>query len=489
MSAPIISLNQIDGKKLFGSENADLEDAELFESYSLDKTSFLDIYNPKRKIGLLCAYKGCGKSAVLRLISNKFKSPELAIVVKIAAQEYSPDIDSSDPADWMKGWRKIFLRQIASEIGASIKAAYSDDSTHLVEVAENYGFRNSNIVGYITKRVSEKYQLSKTPLSLEEGINKRIERYLSDKDIPVWLLIDDVDLNFRNEPKIKAKIVGFLNAIKSLSTQIPDLRIRSTIRPNIWAILAEEYDSVNQLKEFRINLDWSDQDIKDLLQKRVSSFYDRTGVRFTPTTTDKGRGWIKCVFHDPMNWGKSERAPHVVLDTLSRNRPRWLIELCKLALETAKANKHTLIGLDDIEVNLPEFGAARIVDTVAEYSSECPSISPLINCFSGQEKTWTHEGLENFIKKSVLELLPLKIHGITGKPTAKNVIKFLYYIGFLSCRIDNDDGSYEHKTFIDNPTFLSTNFTTKTFHTWEIHPVFVEGLGMTHRSPVKRIKL
>jgi len=486
MQNPIIPIAQIDGDNLFGRENADLEDSELFESYSLDKQSFINIYDPKRKIGLLCAYKGCGKSAVLRLINNRLKSNDSAVIVKFAAPEYAPDSNSNDPVDWLRNWRKIILRQIASEIGASIKFAYNDDATHLVETSQKYGFREANIVGYITKRAADSYQLTKTADSLEEGVSKRMERYLSKKDMQVWLLIDDVDLNFKNDPKNKSKIVGFLNAIKSLTLQIPDLRVRSTIRPNIWSILALEYDSVNQLKEFIINLDWSDQDIRDLLRKRVSSYYERARVKYTPPTIDPDRAWIKCIFEDPMNWGKSTRPPYIVLDTLSKNRPRWLIELCKLALDTAKKADHQLVSLSDIELNLPGFGAARIVDTVAEYSGECPQISQLLNCFRSQEKTWTQNNLETFIRNSILPRIKIKIHGVIGTPTSVDIIKFLFYTGFLSYRFDANNGRYEHKMYSDSPTLLSTNFPVKNVHTWEIHPVYVVALGMTNYSPMHK---
>lgn len=60
---------------LFGNDAAEDEDAEIFASYALERPELGDFTSPSRRICIARAYKGEGKSALLRLSARQIVAP------------------------------------------------------------------------------------------------------------------------------------------------------------------------------------------------------------------------------------------------------------------------------------------------------------------------------------------------------------------------------------------------------------------------------
>jgi hypothetical protein len=106
-----------------------------------------DFIAAERRLCVARAYKGEGKSALLRLSANKVRAiPERQIVIAVSATNLAPSLDSSDFASWVKAWKAAILDHVASEVGNTIGDAWSDDAMALVEQAERNGFKAKNIV-------------------------------------------------------------------------------------------------------------------------------------------------------------------------------------------------------------------------------------------------------------------------------------------------------------------------------------------------------
>jgi hypothetical protein len=185
------------------------------------------------------------------------------------------------------------------------------------------------------------------------------------------------------------------------------------------------------------------------------------------------------VFDDPMPWGRDQsRSPTTILYTLSRRRPRWLVELAKHAAAGALKAGRERINFDDINAVLPEFGQRRIQDTVAEFRSQCSEIEELLTAFIGEPEWFSTADLISTIKNRVLQGVHPKIAGIIGIASAVEVAQFLFQIGFLTARIDHSGGHYEHVAYADNPALLSARTNIDQGYTWEIHPVFRQVLKL-----------
>jgi hypothetical protein len=471
----------LDDKSLFGNEAAEDEHEDVFSSYAVDRpeaTAFLD---PDVHIAIARAYKGEGKSALLRLVTLRLREqPDLPIVISIPASSISPTLDATDSDQWVRGWKTNILKLAAREIGAGIALAFSDDAISLVEEAESNGFKSRSFVSAIVDRLrSSAVPIERTRTQIENP-EKVLQRWAKEGN-RVWFVIDDLDQNFENTPVYRVKVATFFTALRQIANLIPEFRFRTSVRPNVWAIVKREYEALSHVEQYISDLNWTLDDFHILIAKRVKGYLVRTNQwdAYKTTSGTDNKSLIACVFADPMPWGREKsRPPAIILYTLARHRPRWLIELWKVAASAAVEAKRELISFDDIQKELEAFGKRRIDDTVAEFRSQCPEIEELLVAFVGQPERFTTDELIIAIKNRVLQAVHPRIVGLLGTPSAKETAHFLYQIGFLTARKDLGSDEYEHLAYADNPALLSARTNVDQGHSWEIHPVFRQALKL-----------
>ena len=225
---------------------------------------------------------------------------------------------------------------------------------------------------------------------------------------------------------------------------------------------------------------------RSLLAKRIQSYLERkkewasTKRYFQIDQLKRELQLIGLVFEDPMPWGGDERIrqPHAILHTLSKHRPRWLIELCKEAAKGVDINKKSRIGLDELIAVLPAFGQRRIDDAIAEFGSQCPQLSELLSGFSRQNERYTTDELIKTLRDRVLTAMHPQIAGVTPPADAVAVAHFLFQIGFLTARRDISEKQYEHIVYADAPHLLKDRTNLDDGVSWEIHPVYRQTLKL-----------
>lgn len=471
---------------LFGNEASELEDEAIFFSYAVNRRELDTFVDDRILIQIACSYKGEGKSGLLRLLTRRLMSePDSPLVISAIGTDLSPTINGDDSDEWTRAWKERIVRLIASEIGAKIGVALADDAITLVEHAELSGFRSRSIVSALFDRLkSPMTQLTRERLGINNP-ERLLKRYASGKPT-IWLIIDDVDQNFENTARHRIKVATFFIACRQLVASVPELRFRMSIRPNIWAILKRQFEGLSHLQQYICNLSWTADDFRSLLARRVQSYLDRQGQwektkrYFAADLTKRELQLVGLAFDDPMPWGGDTRMrqPHVILHTLSKHRPRWLIELCKEAAGNLDTNKKQKIGLDNITSVLPAFGQRRIDDAVAEFSAQCPQISELLSAFSRQNERYTTDELVKTLRNRVINAVHPQIIGLSASPTEVDVAHFLFQIGFLTARRDFSNGHYEHLSFADAPHLLKDRTNLDDGVTWEIHPVYRQTLRL-----------
>jgi hypothetical protein len=189
---------------------------------------------------------------------------------------------------------------------------------------------------------------------------------------------------------------------------------------------------------------------------------------------------IALAFEDPMDWGKAGRPPYVVLHTLSKHRPRWLIELSTYA--GRRAAPRPRITLEVVLGQLEEFGRRRIQDTIAEFRSQCPEIAEVISALHGCREEFSTDELIELLTNKVTNHLSPKISGVLGPPSPVDVAAFLFEIGVIFARRDEPDGEYYHFGFSERPTLLRSRSNLDEGLRWEIHPVYRQALEIRNSS-------
>lgn len=289
-------------------------------------------------------------------------------------------------------------------------------------------------------------------------------------------------------------MASFFDACRALINNVPELRIRTVVRPNVWTLVKREFESLSHVEQYCVNLSWDADDARRLLAKRIEAYLGRTGQWDTVFPTMRGahkeENTIALAFESPMTWGgrERERPPHIILHTLSVHRPRWMVELAKVAATSAVRQHHSKILRDDIAGELTAFGRRRIDDTVAEFKAQCPELDELFPAFNREKEELTTAELLKVIDNKVLTHLQPTIAGVSGKANNVAIAALLYEIGLIYGRRDRADGSYEHVAFADNPTLLKARTNLDTGLVWEIHPVFRQALEMRDAEGRERLQ-
>lgn len=476
-----------DPAQIFGNDAAEDEPESVFESYALYRDEVNSFKDASKPIQVVRAYKGEGKSALLRLVEGSLgRGTQPPITIKTTGPALSPSIDGSDSDQWVREWRRKILHRIACEIGSRLSVAFSDDAISLVEEAERHGFRSRSFVSTVTDRLKSKHspvERERTGIADPQHLLKRWQQSGS----VVWMFIDDLDQNFKNEPSAKLKVATCFIAVRQIATQIPETKFRLAVRPNVWSIIKREFEALSNVEQYMVDLPWSDGMFLDLVERRIEGYLRRTNQWKAAERELSGTGASTTaryeriegfLFESPIRWGGSNRPMHVALHTLSCHRPRWLIELCKVSAVEAHRKKHPLILLEDVVSQLEAFGKKRIEDMVAEFTSQCPQIEDLIFAFSGHNERYATGDLLKTIENRILQQVHPTIVGLGPRPTHREVAQFLFQIGFLSARRDFTDGHYEHFAFRDRPNLLKVNTNLDEGHSWEIHPVFRQTLRL-----------
>lgn len=480
-----MALIDFSDRALFGNEAAEDEAESIFASYAVERSEVTSFLDPSVPLAITRAYKGEGKSALLRLVYLKLRSrtPQ-PVAVATSASAISPEIDTSDFDRWVRAWKYSMLRLVASEIGASIAMAFGDDAISLVEEAELNGYKARSFVSSVVDRV----RTSAIPLErARQGVvnpEQTLQRWLKG-GAEVWLLIDDLDSNFENTPGQRVKVAAALTASRQIAALIPEFRIRLTVRPNVWATIKQHYETLSHVEQYVHELSWSMSDYYELLAKRIEAHLRRTGAwqsvhKTLHVAQDKRRKQLVALaFDDPMPWGRDQfRSPTTILYTLSRRRPRWLVELAKHAGAEAHKRSRSRVNFDDISAVLQDFGQRRLQDTIAEFRSQCANIEELLTAFVGEPEWFTTANLISALNNRVLQAAHPQIAGIVGKPSSMEVAHFLFQIGFLTARRDLPGGEYEHLAYPDNPALLNARTNVDQGFTWEVHPVFRQALRL-----------
>ena len=478
----------ITSKQLFGNEAGEDEDEKIFESYAVTRSEISEFLSDENPISIVRAYKGEGKSALLRLVSiNLKRRAEPPVVIYISATSISPELTDTDSDRWIRGWKSSILKLAAKEIGKSISIAFSDDAMSLVEEAETNGFKAKNFVSAIADRLkTSAIPLERTKPSVAN--HEQLLQRWSQKGENVWFVIDDLDLNFENTPLYRAKVSTFFNAIRQISSLIPAFKFRASVRPNVWSIVKREYESLSHVEQYMTDMQWTLDEFQTLIARRIEGYLDRTNqleefnnsIGADHKQSQRERILVGLVFKDPMPWGKNQQRPATTtLYTFARQRPRWLVELWKVSAKSAKNKGSAIIDLQHLNGELESFGQRRIDDTVAEFKSQCPQVEELLVAFINEPEWFSTNDLINKIKEKIIDKgIQPRISGVVGAPSTWEIAHFLYQISFLTARKDRGDGYYDHFSYANNPRLLSARTNLDQGHSWEIHPVFRQALKL-----------
>lgn len=479
----------------FGNEAGDdVEPGELAE-YFYEQVEFEQFCKPSKKLEVVTAKKGVGKSALLKWSAERVSNyyPDDIVITcrgaDLVRSKFKLGPATDNPNDRARDWMIRLCAMANRAIARTIKLAITDDDMTMVESAEIDGFKSRNIVGCLLDRLA-KLIPGDGPQKI--SIQEEIQLAKRKKDRKIWFFVDDLDATFQNTKEEMLELATFFSACRYLNQDIQGYRFRATLRQDVWPLVRRFDEASDKTGQYVEQLDWSREEFTGLLAKRIQSqaiHIDAQSVETVDKMTEKDL-W-DLVFEKEMKWGDKMVPSSQVIYTLSYQRPRWGIQLCKLAQKLAVSRRLDVVSKSVIDDVWGEYGKKRIADLVAEHKHQCRDVEDLINAFQGAPRLFQRDELFDYINRKVTSHVRPVIEGVDSR-SPKLIARFLYRIGFILARSDGEDG-YEHYSFDQMPDFLLSRTSEDYNVAWEIHPCYRQALDITkvdqsHRTRFREMR-
>lgn len=465
---------------------------EDIQSTFYDRDDFQEFYNPYKKLSIVSARKGMGKSALLSFLEYKlhneseYNSP---LVINVTGTDLQGlgDFSQKDHIYLENYWKKIICKKIIIALGAQVGFAFSSNEISMVELAELEGFKEKNLVGGLLSRIKGKIPAASIEVqnSIPDNYGAILDNYLEkNTNQIIWLLVDDIDAKFLNNEEFQARVGSFFSAIRALSNDFSNLRIRATVRSDVWSCL-RHLEDLDKIDQYMFEIVWIQRNMRLILAKKILSYIQKNFPNSPEAKNNKiERDYnklIEHVFDSPINWNDSGSA-HVfeAINAFSNRRPRWMLQLCIMAGKKAKEESglNKRIKLKHINYILQEYGKRRRDDLIKEHKHQFSEIELLIDSLRATEKEFNYQDIveviqENYIRGRSNEQIP-KVDG-AHYAHCEDLGNFLYKIGLIS-RIHDDRIKFTH--FVDDPDLFKSAKNRENALNWSIHPAYRDFLNI-----------
>ena len=437
-----------------------------------------------------------GKSALLshlkyRLTDEVHPIDRDAIVVRVTGNDLIglADFSGTDSTLLENRWKQVICKRISMEMASQMGFAMSDDAMSLVEAAEIEGIKGRNLVSGLMTRLaplieSASKATTKGILSLKTnnptdpknlGYEHILRRLQKSTDTTVWLLVDDIDAKYVDTPDQQARIGAFFSALRSLAFSVEGLRIRASVRTDVWTNIRSMEDQ-DKLRQYITDIKWSDDQLRNIFAKRILSFLQRNGDK-AYINWDEQNDYLRIVneiFSGNFRIGAEKKSdPLLVAMMLAGKRPRWMGQLCKLAGSAAGT---ALIQQRHFDMVMSSFGKEKISDLIKEHQHQFSELQKIIDSFRATEKTNSRYKLLGILEKGYIKKMGAeKIPHINGYPfqCADQLAELLYEIDFI---VGEKQG--RQTPFHEDPTLFSSEQNIQNKIPWMVNLSYRRFLGI-----------
>ncbi len=470
-------------ENLFGNEAGEDEDQVLLSEHFVDHDSFSYFFERNKLISVVSARKGMGKSALISQLKYRLENDpayDNPLVVKAKGNELLGlgDFTNKDQAYLENYWKRIICKKIIIEIGRSIGFAVSSDAISMVEIAELDGLKGKNLVGGLISRIKTKIPFLDAEIrsSIPENYESLLAGYQSGSSKrTVWVLIDDIDAKFQNTADYQARVGSFFSAIRGLAFEQENLRIRATVRSDVWSCL-RHLEDLDKLDQYLIEIVWKKKQMQDILVKKIISYVRRKHPESAEARYLPSRDYNKILdllFTSPITW-KDDRDARLfeAISAFSNRRPRWMVQLCRMAAAKVREARKRKIDLDHIKYVLEDFGKKRRDDLIKEHKHQFVELENLIDAFRATEKEFCYSEIHSMLEeKFIRNRSSSEIPPIDGSKyvNPEDLGHFIYKLGLIS-RIHSDAKKFTH--FSDDPDLYRSGENREGNIVWSIHPSY-----------------
>lgn len=479
---------------LFGNDAGEDEDPEILAAYFVESEAYKRFYDRGGKLHVARARKGMGKSALLAKFAYELRSKQSQpLVIQVTGADFVgfEGIEPHDFPGFINKWRQLLCSRINVELAKNIGFASSDTEITMVESAEVDGYKGRNLLGCLLARVGGKLPeleaggakvggLTVSPVVAKNNF-ELLKRYADEAtDASVWLLVDDIDSTFVDTPASRARTSSFFSACRSLVREIDGVRIRASVRTDVWTVVSKNED-LDKFEQYITDIVWSGEEFRTILSKRIFAYIKRKFPEFPGINSGDDDTIFDAIFVHRLNWGDKLVQPFHPIKILSAGRPRWMSQLCRLSGAAAKRHHRCRIGIQEINASMEQFGNYRLSDLYKEHSHQFSHLQKLIECFAGGFTIYETEAfLQRITEGYILKIGAAGIPELEGEKyiSPLQLAHFLYKIGFIVAR----PASNEFVVYEDRPSLLRHDLSLDRTLRWEIQPSYRQALGIHNKQ-------
>lgn len=153
-------------------------------------------------------------------------------------------------------------------------------------------------------------------------------------------------------------------------------------------------------------------------------------------------------------------------------------QLCRMAARQAYKTNNTIIGINQIDEILEQFGKYRKNDLIKEHKHQYSDLDKLIDAFRTKSREYNYTNLIEIISKNyVFRTGAKKVPTIDGAiySSPAQLGSFLYKIGFIS-NSHGDGVGFTH--YYEDPDLFNTQSNINNELIWAIYPSYRKYLNI-----------
>jgi hypothetical protein len=471
--------NNVDYEVMFGNDSGENERDQALREYFVDLPEFRKFFNPDNELGFVRARKGMGKSAVLKVLSLRRKEdrPDDLVIFTTGNELMGMgDFTGKSQAYLENHWKQVICKRICVEIGRKINFAITDLEMSMVEAAEMEGFKDLNLLSALTERAGAMIQKALAAAGVAAALDatkkrgivnaeQALKQFQAKGDRTVWIIVDDIDAKYVDDDDNQQRVGAFFSALRSLAFNVSGLRVRASVRTDVWRNLRKMEDQ-DKLRQYVIDIAWRDDALRTIFTRKILSYLRREN--FAPALRwSEAKNYhdiFDQVFYGNFHWSKDKVEPFLPLKFLAGGRPRWMGQLAKLAGTRAGTLR---ISETNVHDSMQEFGQEKLSDIQKEHSHQFAQLEKLIQSFRGGRREYNRYQLLKLVAEKFVDKIG-EIPPINGYPYREvdQLAEFLFEIDFL---VAHRPGKSDFVTYNHDPELFSTEENNQNKLMWTVH--------------------
>lgn len=449
------------------------EHDQLLQQHFVETSVFRKVV--EGRVDIVAGDKGTGKTAIFRILKERYASyPELADVEVVPA--FNPvgnpifqrllETETLNEDEYIAVWKVYFVSLAGNWILNFFEDDATEDMKQLDALLKGADLRSvdetpqtvfAKVIARLKRLLPKIKGLEGTATSSPEGmpiltgkllfdsdaddtINGEgdgrivrpddalalVQRVLADNGFKIWLVVDRLDEAFQGRPVVERPALRALLRSYLDMLEFDNMRLKLFVRRDLFArIITGGFVNLTHINARKVNITWDDEDLKDLLDRRLRSSEDF--INSFPGDVTAEDALFRAVFPNQVDQGS--RKPDSWTWMLSRVRdangvkpPRNLIDLVLKAQEQQLKREERdpriivpgtepLIMSDALKKGLQALSEERVQDTLL---AEAGDDAQLVELFRNGKAEHNMESLAPLLGAD-----------------SNNKIEFLKTLGFL----------------------------------------------------------